>query len=484
MIIAPSGVVEILSFRIFYGVNFMFNVTITLRDDHTLPLYEQLYRYFSGEIRSGKLKSGERLPSKRALSEHLGISRSTVEAAFDLLSGEGYVVSRPRSGYFVSDFSPFEPSAYEPSRQEEPRVSASSEKSEFDFSTASVDVSLFPYSSWAKLNKEVVYSSPELLQRGDRQGDFKLRAALCDFLSQYRGVSCSPEDIIVGAGMEYLTGLIVRILPESSVFGIEDPGYSAISDTVRSYGRELRYISLDVNGMSIAALRKSDVTAAYVTPSHQFPMGITMPAFRRSRLLIWAAEAENRYIIEDDYDSEFRYFSRPIPSLQGMDVNGKVIYMGTFSRSLAPSIRMAYLVLPKKLMAKYRALSDFRYSTVSRYEQAVIAEFLRRGIYSRYLRRVGNLYGKRRAALVSALGAIDGVRISGADGGIHFLLTNERFSEPELIERALEAGISLRGLSPYCRLSPPLASTLVVGYGGLDDSIIEKAAGLLTAAWK
>lgn len=460
----------------------MFNITIALREDKAQPMYEQLYRFFTWEISAGRLKSGERLPSKRALSEHLGVSRSTVEAAYDLLLGEGYISSRPRSGYYVSDFTPFGLSEGQP-HQEAGARSYSAERSEFDFSTASVDVSLFPYSSWAKLNKEVVYSSPQLMQRGDRQGDLELRAALCDFLGQFRGVSCSPDEIIVGAGMEYLTGLIVRILPENSVFGIEDPGYSAISDTVRSYGRELRYIPLDENGMSISALRKSDVTAAYVTPSHQFPMGITMPAFRRSRLLKWASEDEDRYIIEDDYDSEFRYFSRPVPSLQGMDVNEKVIYLGTFSRSLAPSIRMAYLVLPKKLMAKYRALSDYRYSTVSRYEQAVIAEFLRRGVYSRYLRRVGNLYRKRRAALVTALCEIEGVRISGDDGGIHFLLTNDNYSEPELIARALEAGINLRGLSPYCRLSAPLASTLVVGYGGLDDGKIQEAAERLKEAW-
>ena len=481
MIIAPSGMVKILSFEIFYGVSSMFNVTITIDESSGVAMYEQLYRYFVGEISSGRLKYSERLPSKRALSEHLGISRSTVEAAYELLVAEGYVLPKARSGYYVADFSPFK--AGERAETQAPACAALPEKREFDFSTASVDVSLFPYSSWAKLNKEVVYSSPELLQRGDRQGDIALRSALCDFLGQYRGVTCTPDEIIVGAGIEYLTGLIVRILPDTAVFGIEDPGYSATADTVRAFGRPVRYIPLDGGGMSVKSLEKSDVTAAYVTPSHQFPMGVTMPASRRSRLLKWASEGEGRYIIEDDYDSEFRYFSRPIPSLQGMDSGGRVIYMGTFSRSLAPSIRIAYLVLPKELMPRYRALYDYRLSTVSRYEQAVIAAFLSRGLYSRYLRRVGNLYRRRRAALIEALSGIEGVKISGDEGGIHFLLTNERYSEEELIKRASEAGIVFRGLSPFCHGTVPLSSTLVVGYGGLEDGKIKKAAELLSSAW-
>ncbi len=459
----------------------MFNVTITIDENSDVPMYEQLYRYFVSEISSGRLKYSERLPSKRALSEHLGVSRSTVEAAYELLVAYGYVLPRARRGYYVSDSPPFEAAQRPAAHAQAPAVLQ--QKREFDFSTASVDVSLFPYSSWAKLNKEVVYSAPELLQRGDRQGDIALRTALCDFLGQYRGVSCTPDEIIVGAGIEYLTGLIVRILPENSVFGIEDPGYSGTADTVRAFNRPVRYIPLDGGGMSVKSLEKSDVTAAYVTPSHQFPMGVTMPASRRSQLLKWANDGEGRYIIEDDYDSEFRYFSRPIPSLQGMDTGGSVIYMGTFSRSLAPSIRVAYLVLPKKLMPRYRALYDYRLSTVSRYEQAVLAAFLSRGLYSRYLRRVGNLYRRRRAALTEALSAIDGVKISGDEGGIHFLLTNERYSEEELIRRASDAGIVFRGLSPFCHGAVPFASTLVVGYGWLEDGKIKKAAELLSSAW-
>ena len=209
-----------------------------------------------------------------------------------------------------------------------------------------------------------------------------------------------------------------------------------------------------------------------------------MPASRRSRLLRWAAASAEHWIIEDDYDSEFRYGTRPVPAMQGMDTAGRVIYVGTFSRSLAPSVRIAYLVLPPALLERYRSLSGYRLSTVSRYEQAVMARFLSDGYYMRYLRRVGNLYRKRREALLPALETINGVQISGSGGGMHFLLRNDRFSEPELLSRALEQGIALRGLSAYCHRCAPPPSTLVMGYGGLADDKIGTAAAILAEAWK
>ncbi|MCM1148670.1 MAG: PLP-dependent aminotransferase family protein [Butyricicoccus sp.] len=463
----------------------MYNITLNLEPGAKTPMYEQLYRYFAAEIHAGRMSRGEKLPSKRALCAHLGVSRSTVETAYALLCAEGYVDSRPKSGYYVSDFVTLE-SAPEPQEKtaSEEHDAPRRASPEFDFSTASVDTSEFPYSSWAKLNKEIVYSSPELLQIGQRQGDAALRQALCDFLGEYRGVKCSAEQIVVGAGMEYLSMLLLSLLPESAVFALEDPGYASIYNTVRHALRPLRLIPLDGQGMSAAALERSDATVAYITPSHQFPMGVTMPATRRSELLHWAARGRERYIIEDDYDSEFRYGLRPVPAMQSMDGGGRVVYVGTFSRSVAPSIRIAYMVLPERLLERYRALSGFSRSTVSRYEQAVMARFLSEGFYARYLRRVGNLYSRRRERLISALEGIGGVRVSGSGGGIHFLLTNPRFSESELLRRAEAQGIALRGLSAYCRECASAPSTLVVGYGGLKDEKISQAAERLRLAWE
>ena len=466
----------------------MYNLTLSLDPSAKIPMYEQLYRWFAAEIHTGRLRNGEKLPSKRALCAHLGVSGSTVETAYALLVSEGYISAKPQSGYYVSDYVAFDAAEERAAIPTPPPGQVAAARREFDFSTASVDTSLFPYSSWAKLNKEVVYSSPELLQRGDRQGDAALRGALCAFLSEYRGVRCVPEQIVVGAGMEYLSGILVQLFPQDAVFGVEDPGYDSMYHTICAMGRECRFLPLDGEGLSVSALEESGVSVAYVTPSHQFPMGVTMPASRRSRLLRWAssaaAGAPERWIIEDDYDSEFRYGTRPVPAMQGLDGGGRVVYVGTFSRSLAPSVRIAYLVLPPALLERYRRLSGYRLSTVSRYEQAVMARLLSEDHYARYLRRVGNLYRKRREALIPALESIEGVRVSGSGGGLHFLLTNERFSEPELLSRALEQGIALRGLSAYCHRCSALPSTLVVGFGGLDDAKIGQAVALLETAWK
>ena len=469
----------------------MFNVTLSLDPASRTPMYEQLYRYFVSEIHAGRLSQGEKLPSKRALCAHLGVSRSTVETAYGLLAAEGYILSRAKSGCYVSNFVAFQPSEQAhgvsvplpktPDAGREPDGTRGD--ADFDFSTASVDTSLFPYASWAKLNREVVYGSPELLQRGERQGDETLRNALAVFLAEYRGVRCSPEQIVVGAGMEVLTALLLRLLPRGAVFGVEDPGYAAIQHTILGQERDLRYLPLDEQGLSAAALEESDVSVAYITPAHQFPLGVTMPAGRRSQLLRWAGQREERYLIEDDYDSEFRYAFRPLPAMQSMDGSGRVIYIGTFSRSLAPSIRLAYMVLPAALLERYRTTPGLGQCTVSRYEQAVMARFLSEGFYARYLRRVGNLYRKRRSALLPALEGIDGVTVSGSGGGIHFLLTNPRLSEAELLQRALEQGIALRGLSGYCRRCTARPSTLVVGYGGLRDDKIPEAARRLALAW-
>ena len=394
-------------------------MTMTLDSASKTPLYEQLYQGFAADIRSGGFAAGERLPSKRALSSHLGVSIVTVETAYALLLSEGYIRSRPRSGYYVSDFvtlaAPERGNAV-PASLAAPQHAAA-ERPDIDFSTASVDVRLFPYTSWARLYREAVCAHPELLQRGERQGDRALREALCAFLSEYRGVVCAPEQIVVGAGLEYLFGLLLELMPQDAVFGAEDPGYAGFAHAVRAAGRPLRMLPLDEGGLSVRALERSDAGIAFITPSHQFPLGLTMPADRRSRLLRWAAEAPERYLVEDDYDSEFRYLSRPLPALQGMDGGGRVVYLGTFSRSLAPAIRAAYMVLPPALLERYRALPGHGMSTVSRYEQHVLARFLTEGFYARYLRRVGNLYRQRRASLIAALESIPGVTTSGSGGG-------------------------------------------------------------------
>ena len=487
----------------------MFSFTLTLDPKGRTPMYDQLYAAVAEAVRDGTLRHGEKLPSKRELCAQLGVSRATVETAYELLLAEGYVESRPRSGYFVEDYlstptvgtsiacpaceaSNRPAGDLHPVPDSMPKERTSNacpyipeRKKSADaalLSTSAVDVSLFPYASWAKLYKEVVYNSPELLQRGEPQGEPALREALARLLNEYRGVRCAPEQVVVGSGMETLMGQLMTLFGPEAVYAMEDPGYPAMERSVSARGRAIRWVPMDGSGMDAEALERSGATVAYLTPSHQFPLGITMPASRRSLLLHWAVSGE-RWIIEDDYDSEFRYGGRPISSMQGMDRHGRVVYTGTFSRSLAPAIRLAYMVLPASLLPRWQALYGRQQPTVSRYEQTVMARFLAEGCYGRYLRRVGKRYADRRAALLAALSEIPGLNVSGADGGIHFLVSLPRYDEAELLRRAAEAGLPLRGLSEFCREIAPPPSTLILGYGGLPTERVGEVVAQLKAAW-
>lgn len=447
------------------------------------PLYEQLYRHISAAIQSGHVAPGEKLPSKRQLCAALGVSMSTVEAAYSLLAAEGYVIPRPRSGYVAAQVVPLatDPAAHAlPAREVE---SLSSSPWDYSFSTGAVDTSVFPFASWARITKEAVYQNPELLQRGHPQGDLPLREALADFLAQYRGVRCRPDQVIVGAGADYLLSLVLQLLPDQRDIALEDPGYPAAYATALHHQRQVVPIPVDAEGMDPDALDRSGARLAYVTPSHQFPLGVTMPAGRRSRLLQWAYAGPDRYLIEDDYDSEFRHTSRPIPAMQGVDRRGRVIYLGTFSRSIAPAIRVAYLILPPTLLERYRREFPLAASTVSRFEQEALRRFLVQGLYARHLRRAGALYRKKCARLTQALSAIPGAQLTGKQAGLHFLFTLPRLTEQELVDRAAARSVRVHPLSQYCHAVPPIPSTLVLGYAGLTEEDLDRAAGLLRDAY-
>ena len=444
--------------------------------DGERPLYEQLYRYIVSQIRSGALAEGEKLPSKRRLAEHLGISLTTVERSYGLLTAEGYLEPHPRRGYRVTPaltMIPTEPPPPPPAKEQREVLNDC-------FSTSAVDTSVFPYATWARLSKEAVYENPDLLQRGEGQGDWAIRGTLANFLHQYRGVNCTPEQVVLGAGQVGVMWVLLQLLPDA-VFALEDPGDVSLRHLLDNLRRPYVPVPVDSRGMEVSALRESGANTAYVTPSHQFPLGVTTPVGRRSELLRWAYEAPGRYLIEDDYDSEFRYSSRPIPAMQGMDEGGRVIYVGTFSRTLAPSIRVAYLILPPPLLEIYRAKFGHSAATVSRFEQETLHRFVATGSYSRHLRRVGQLYRRRRDALVSALSPWGEVR--GADAGLHLLFTLPGRREEELVARAAEAGYRVRGLREYCHKSSARPATLVLGFAGLPEEKAAEAAADLRRAF-
>lgn len=464
----------------------MNNFILQLDNTGKQPLYQQLYSYLVGEIRTGNLKENEKLPSKRELSAHLKISLNTIDTAYQMLVDEGYICAMPRSGFYVCKFEALAFSG-EPARQKSEEKNADSFL--YDFSANTVDTGSFPYVTWSKITKDIMYHNPQLLSKGHPQGDACLREALGKYLHEFRGIHCTSEQIIVGAGIEYLLGLVTEILGRKSVFAVENPGYMKTFHIIKNNGRKINCIGMDENGILTKELQNSDSNVVYITPSHQYPMGTVMPIGRRAEILRWANAEKGRYIIEDDYDSEFRFNGRPIPSLQGMDDTGKVIYIGTFSRSIAPSIRIAYMVLPGELLEVYRKDFNFYSSTVSRFEQHTLYRFIHDGHFGRHVNRMRNIYRKRKDALVSALKESsmgDKFNIIGENAGLHFLLqVNNGRTEQELIKQASLVGVRVTGLSQYC-LEPVSflpENIIVMGYSGFQPEDIKVAVQLLCEAW-
>ena len=456
---------------------------ITFDPENHRPLYQQLYSWIASEIAAGRLAAGEKLPSKRSAAANLGVSLNTVETALGMLIAEGYLESRPRSGIYVADISPLIPAPRQPDPAPAPPEVQIAENG---FSTSGVDVSLFPQKIWARLSREVMEDAPALLNHGPAEGENELRQAIAGYLHELRGLRCTIEQIVVGAGMEYLLGLLAPLL--GGTVALEQPGYPKARRIFENSGLTIRDIPVDEAGLRVETLEKTDATAVYVTPSHQFPMGVMMPVGRRLDLLRWAAEDPDRLIVEDDYDSEFRFDGKPVPSLQGMDPHGQVIYVGTFSRSVAPGIRIGYLVLPPRLLERWRDRFAGYSCTVSRLEQQTMARFLSGGHFTRSLNRARGQYRRRRDTLVKALRAAFGTRLSliGAHTGLHLVaVLRLGLTERELVDRARKAGVRLWGLSHYG--TPPSGLTgvgIVLGYGTLSEEEILASVKQLASAWK
>lgn len=464
-------------------------ITVTFDPADRRPLYEQLYLHIREEINQGHLLAGERLPSKRALAAHLKISVVTVEGAYNQLLAEGYIRSEPKRGFFVQAMEPSGsalPSAPQPSRPPSSPKSAL----RYDFSTNAVDTALFPFSTWAKLFREVLSGGDTaLLDALPPQGAPELRTAIVHHLYHFRGMRVEPEQVVVGAGSEYLTTLLIQLLGPQGGWAVEDPGYPKTARILASNGVPVHPIPLDEQGLSVDALEASGARVVHITPSHHFPLGTVMPMPRRSALLSWAEQRPDRYIIEDDYDSEFRFSGRPIPALQGLDRSERVVYLNTFAKSLAPSLRISYLVLPPHLAEEYRRRLLFYASTVPSFEQRTLALFMERGHFERHIARTRTRYRARKAQLLAAAGSAGLLRhgrVLGADAGLHFLLQlDDPRSEEELTALAAREGVGVYPLSRYYLTSPPKdrLPTFVLGYARLQTEEIPSACVHLARAW-
>ena len=447
------------------------------------PLYEQLYSAIKQEILEGKIRVGDRLPSKRKLADYLSVSRTTVELAYDQLFAEGYIDTLPRKGCFVNDIEELAVAdTEEPPLTDEqpPTVSA-------DFSPGKIDADSFPFTAWRKIIKEVLdEGNTQLLETGHPQGDSSFRAEIAHYLYQSRGVRCTPEQIIIGSGTEQLLPLLIRLLDPSSVFAFENPGYPLTHTVFAHNDRQAVPVPVDSDGLMVEELKKTAADIAYVTPSHQFPTGAVMSAARRTQLLKWAASKEGRYVIEDDYDSEFRYAGRPIPSLQNMDKNGRVIYISTFSKSLTPSLRIAYMVLPVPLLQAYWKMFMHYSSSVPRTDQQLVMLFMKEGYFMRHLNRMRTVYRRKWEVLTDTLKQYHPfVSVSGDQAGMHLVLTVETgASEQKLIAQATDADIRISGLTTFhVKQSANSKAQFVIGFGGLPEHEIPERINRLMASW-
>jgi len=437
-------------------------------------LTDQLYGALRREIEQGRLAPGEKMPSKRQLAAHLSVSTATVESAYGRLSSEGYCESRPRSGMYVSDELPQSGGVC---RMEHVPV-------RWDFSTGAADAEHFPYATWARLMREVLSEqNTALLLSGDPQGSEALRREIAAMMHSMRGIDVPPECIVLGAGTEVLVTALVSVLGREKLFAVEDPGYSRVRRILVASGARIVPTPLQDGAIDVRALYVSGAGAAYVTPSHQFPMGEEMSAGQRAALLHWAQETGG-YILEDDYDSEFRFSGVSAPALRAMDESGQVIYMNTFARTLASGLRLSFMVLPQALVQRYRAMHSA--CSVPGFEQETLRRFIAGGYLERHVARMRVVYRGRLQALERCVQALGLGEVAPCGAGLYALLkVGGRMPAQELAPLAAQAGVKLSRLADYGVMQPGRETERVVllGFAGMDEAEIENGLAALKKAW-
>ncbi len=452
-----------------------------------VPMYEYLRDRVRKDILSGVLPPGSRLPSKRSLAAHNGISVITVQNAYDQLAAEGWIRALPRRGYFVADLAaPAGARPERPARAEE--GGGEEERPAIDLSDNRTSPAVFPFSVWARIMRRVTrLRRADLMKPSPAAGVYELRAAIAEHLRSFRGLTADPERVVVGAGSEYLYGILLRLIGTDKIYCLEDPGHRKTAMVYADNGAELRFARVDEGGMIVADLRASGADVAHLSPGHHFPTGAAMPAGRRYELLAWANERPGRYVVEDDYDSEFRVSGRPAPTLKSLDALGKVVYMNTFSKSLASTVRVSYMVLPDDLAARFRSRLALYSSTVSNFEQYALAEFIRLGFFEKHLNRARLRYARLRARALECVARSSFAgrcEVVGNDAGLHFLLrVDTDLSDAEFKRRLLARGVRVSALSDYARSGAPGDTRLfLVDYSNLSIDDLAQALEIMSGA--
>lgn len=446
-------------------------LTYDLTQRGNLSRYEYLYRCIKEDILSGRLQAGERLPSKRALAGHLEIAVVTVETAYAQLAAEGYLRPEAKRGFFVSQVETQEmPEKSEWESEEEPELRS------LDFNAGGTSEDSFPFSVWAKLTRRVLSDKgKELMAPMPHNGVKELRQAIARHLYRNRGIRVRADQIVIGAGTEYLYNLIVQLLGREKIYAVEDPGYYKAARIYRLNGANCISVPVDRQGANPETVELSDIQILHLSPNHQFPTGTVMPIARRQQFLRWAAQDPQRCIIEDDYDSEFRFTGLPIPAMKEIDQEESVIYMNTFSRSLAPSLRISYMVLPRRMLECYQQRLGFYSCTVPAIEQYTLAQFLDGGYFESHVNRVRNLYRGQRDRMIDVIRSspmADFCRIEGENAGLHFLLRIDApISEEQLAKQADVSGLQCSLMRDYqSKETTEWTRTLVIPYPVLDPT--------------
>jgi GntR family transcriptional regulator/MocR family aminotransferase len=459
---------------------------------HGGPLFRQVYLGLREAILSGSFRSGEKLPSTRDVAEQLGISRTVVVLAYDQLLAEGFAMGRTGSGTYVAGSvgasrTPAPPRSI-PTRLSRFGSSAAAAWSRmsfsqrwpaplpYDFAYGRSDLETFPFEAWRRILLRCARKAPVAkLDYGPATGNLDLRDAICSHVRRSRALACDPSQVIVVSGSQQALDLIARLMVErGESVAIEDPGYQGTREVLHAAGARVFPVAVDREGLNPRKL-PSRARLAFVTPSHQFPTGAILSLPRRLALLDWA-KRNQAIIVEDDYDGEFRYEQQPLESLQGLDREGRVIYIGTFSRTIFPALRIGYLVAPKRLVQAFSAakwLSDRHTATL---EQQALAEFIAGGMYERYLRRVRRRNAQRRRALLEGIQKFlgDRVEVTGDGAGAHVVLWPRRpIAEQTVITNAAARGVGVYGLSPYC-VKPPVRTGILLGYDRMREKAIQE----------
>lgn len=384
-----------------------------------VPLYIQLYEYIKSEITAGLLKPNSKLPSIREATSSLKLSKTTIENAYSQLVAEGYIENSPKRGYFVSDFSDF--NFKKGTYQHKENIS---QVQEFQFINDGVDNESFDISTWKRIyNKVISDNDTGIYNNGSIQGEGILREEISNFVNTMRGGHTTPEQIVVGAGVQYLLGILIGIIKNDyDTVAVETPGYKKAEFIFEDYMLNVNHIEVTDNGFPVSSLRESKARLLYISPSHQYPLGTIMPVNKRMELLDWAYKNKG-LIIEDDYDAIIRYGGMPIPCLQGLDKNDCVIYLGSFSKMLLPSLRISYMVIPKNLLSKYSRIKTRYTQSTSKIDQIVLGNFMRDGYMAKHIRKIKRIYRKKNLLLTVSISEKfkDKMDIISSDSGLHIV---------------------------------------------------------------